>query len=121
MTINNEHKEKSPMPNLSHRFDEQEDETPRRIPIPPRHHSAPGSLHQNGRTPSARHMAPTQQQGPVVSQQPIWTSVPSRPMPAQQYVVGTGWQTTTAYPMPAQQYQQQYRSFSSQQTLVERP
>jgi len=114
MTINNEHNEKSPMPNQAFHFDEQEGATPGGIPVPPRQHSPLASSHQNGRTPPSRPVpTPQQEQWPVISQQTAWMSRASRPMPAQQYrqqhaaaPIAPSQQTLAESPMPSQQYQQ---------------
>ncbi len=111
MTINNEYKNPSPVPHEPMQFDDEDDETPRRIPVAPRQHAPIASSQQNGWTPPSRHTLPTPQQGqmPVVAQLPIWSAAPTRPMPAQQYqqqrYSPPVQQAAPQRVMPAQQYQ----------------
>ncbi len=83
MTINNEYKNPSPVPYESMKFDDEDDETPRRIPVPPRQHAPIASSRQNAWIPPSRHTLPAPQQEPVVAQLPTWSAAPTRPMPAQ--------------------------------------
>ncbi|HYT35451.1 MAG TPA: glycoside hydrolase family 3 N-terminal domain-containing protein [Ktedonobacteraceae bacterium] len=83
MTINNEYKNPSPVPYESMKFDDEDDETPRRIPVPPRQHAPIASSRQNAWIPPSRHTLPAPQQEPVVAQLPTWSAAPTRVMPAQ--------------------------------------
>src|SRR5712692_4292475 len=129
MTIYNEQNQDSFIPGQQSYSDE-DDDTPRRIPIPPGQNRRSLSAQQNGngRTPSSHsttHAAEQQRPLHVAPQQwqpQTWASLPTSPLPlpAQPYqsrAPARDAPTMDASPqiMPAQQYQYQHSPVQTQQ------